>query len=191
MNDISSEPTCEPTDEYLVKEAVAGDEKAFVRLVSRYKRKIFGLAGRFARDADELDDICQDIFIKIFENLGKFRNDAPFEHWLSRVAVRTCYDVLRKRKYEKGFVPWESVHYEIEGRPAGAEEGAEWAHALLEWGLARLKPAERLVITLLELEEKPVREIAGMTGWSEANVKVRAFRARRKLKQVLEKHHER
>jgi RNA polymerase sigma-70 factor (ECF subfamily) len=57
--------------------------------------------------------------------------------------------------------------------------------------LAELKPAERLVITLLELEEKPVREIADLTGWSEVNVKVRAFRARQKLKRILEKHHER
>ncbi|HTP64087.1 MAG TPA: RNA polymerase sigma factor [Geobacteraceae bacterium] len=181
----------EPTDEHLVKDALSGDEEAFVRLVGRYKRKVFGLSARFARDADELDDICQDIFIKIYENLGKFRNDAPFEHWLSRVAVRTCYDVLRRRKREKGMVPWDAVHYEIADSGRGETEAAEEAHRVLEWGMARLKPAERLVITLLELEEKSVREIAGMTGWSEANVKVRAFRARQKLKQLLEKHHER
>ncbi len=183
--------TSEPADEILVNEAIAGNDEAFVQLVSRYKRKVFSLGARFARDADELDDICQDVFIKIYGNLGKFRNDAPFEHWLSRIAVRTCYDVLRKRKHEKGLVPWEAVHYEIADHGRDEAEAAEEAHRILEWGLARLKPEERLIITLLELEEKSVREVAGLTGWSETNVKVRAFRARQSLKHLLEKHHER
>jgi len=68
---------------------------------------------------------------------------------------------------------------------------AEEARTLLEKGMSQLNLAERMVITLLELEEKSVREIAGLTGWSETNVKVRAFRARQKLKRILEKHHER
>jgi len=187
MRDIISD--C--TDESLVKDALGGDDQAFVQLVRRYKRKVFGLAGRFARDGDELDDICQEVFIKVYENLGKFRHEAPFEHWLSRISVRTCYDFLRKRKIERRFVPWDSVSYEIEDREGIDTEAAEEAQRILDWGLARLKPAERLVITLLELEEKSVREIAAVTGWSEANVKVRAFRARQHLKRLLEKHHER
>jgi RNA polymerase sigma-70 factor (ECF subfamily) len=187
MKDI----TTGPADERLVKEAVDGDDEAFVQLVRRYKRRVFGLAARFARDGDELDDICQDIFIKIYENLGKFRNEAPFEHWLSRVSIRTCYDALRKRKSEKGQVPWDAVCHEIEDRSSAEAEAAEEAQAILEWGMASLKPAERLVLTLLELEEKSVREVAALTGWSEANVKVRAFRARQNLKRLLEKYHER
>lgn len=183
--------TSDPADDRLIKDVLAGDDKAFVQLVHRYKRKVFALAARFSRDADELDDICQDIFIKVYENLGKFRNDAPFEHWLARISTRTCYDALRKRKKENLLVPWESIHYEIANCANGQTEAFEQARDLLERGLAGLQPAERLVITLLELEEKSVREIAGMTGWSEANVKVRAFRARQKLKRILEKEHER
>jgi RNA polymerase sigma-70 factor (ECF subfamily) len=181
----------EPADERLIIDALAGNDEAFVQLVRRYKRKVFALAARFSRDADELDDICQDIFIKVYENLGKFRNEAPFEHWLARISTRTCYDALRRRKKENLLVPWESIHYEIADVAVGETEAAEQARSFLERGLAGLQPAERLVITLLELEEKSVREIAGMTGWSEANVKVRAFRARQKLKRLLEKEHER
>ena len=187
MRDITSDPA----DERLVKAALAGDDEAFVQLVRRYKRKVFALAARFSRDRDELDDICQEVFIKVYENLGKFRNDAPFEHWLARISTRTCYDALRKRKKENILVPWESIHYELADSASVATEAAEQARDLLERGLARLLPAERLVITLLELEEKSVREIAGMTGWSETNVKVRAFRARQKLKRLLEREHER
>lgn len=187
MNVINSEPS----DESLIQEVRDGNKEAFVQLVLRYKRKVFGLAARFARDADDLDDICQDVFIKIYENIGKFRADAPFEHWLSRITIRTCYDALRSRKKEKGNVPLEGTHHLLEYSSIGTNQAAEEARNLLERGLAQLRPEERLVITLLELEEKSIREIAGMTGWSQANVKVRAFRARQKLKQLLEKHYER
>jgi RNA polymerase sigma-70 factor (ECF subfamily) len=187
MNVIASEPP----DERLIAEILAGKDEAFVQLVRRYKRKVFGLAARFARDADDLDDICQDVFIKIYENIGKFRNDAPFEHWLSRITVRTCYDALRRRRKEKHHVPLSTVHYQIEDEAQGADEAVEEARILLDRGLAGLRPEERLVITLLELEEKSVREVAALTGWSEGNVKVRAFRARQKLKRILERYHER
>jgi RNA polymerase sigma-70 factor, ECF subfamily len=181
----------EPSDEKLIQDVLAGNKGAFVHLVGRYRRKVFALAARFARDADDLDDICQDVFIKVYENLGKFRADAPFEHWLSRVATRTCYDALRSRKKEKGTVPLENFHAFVEDGSIGVKQAAEEARTFLEWGLGQLRPDERLVITLLELEEKSIREIAGMTGWSEPNVKVRAFRARQKLKHLLEKQYER
>lgn len=181
----------EPADERIIEDVLAGKEGAFVQLVNRYRRKVFAMSARFARDRDDLDDICQDIFIKIYENLGKFRSDAPFEHWLSRIAIRTCYDALRKRRRERGNIPLENVHFQIAAESGEDLLAAEEARGILEKGMAQLKPAERLVITLLELEEKTVREIADLTGWSETNVKVRAFRARQKLKKLLEKYHER
>jgi RNA polymerase sigma-70 factor (ECF subfamily) len=183
--------TGETSDERLIADARRGEEVAFVQLVRRYKRRVFGLAARFARDEDELDDICQDVFIKIYEKLNTFRGDAPFEHWLTRITIRTCYDALRSRRKEKRTVSLEKVHNEIEDAAFGSRQAAAQARNLLEWGLAKLRPEERLVITLLELEEKSVREISELTGWSTANVKVRAFRARQKLKAVLEEHHER
>ncbi|HEX9006930.1 MAG TPA: sigma-70 family RNA polymerase sigma factor, partial [Bacteroidota bacterium] len=97
----------EPSDESLIRDVCAGNKQAFVELVRRHKRRVIALAARFARDADDLDDISQEVFIKVYENLGKFRADAPFEHWLSRIAVRTCYDALRSRRKEKGNVPLE------------------------------------------------------------------------------------
>jgi RNA polymerase sigma-70 factor (ECF subfamily) len=179
------------TDEIIIRDVIAGKDGAFAQLVNRYKRKIFAMAARFARDSDDLDDICQDIFIKVYENLDKFRHDAPFEHWLSRIAIRTCYDALRKRRREKGNVPLDEIHYQIAAESGEDFVAAEHARSLLEKGMTELKPPERLVITLLELEEKPIREVAQLTGWSETNVKVRAFRARQKLKRFLEKHNER
>ena len=172
--------TDEPTDERLIQSTLSGDEEAFAELVRRYKRRIFGIPGRFARNDHELDDICQEIFVKAYQNLAKFRGDAPFEHWVSRIAVHSCYDFLRKTHRERANVSLDQVEIAVEDNV-----GAERANELLQWAMNKLSADERLVITLLELEEKSVREVAGLTGWSESNVKVRAFRARQRLREVL------
>lgn len=173
------------TDEDLVKAALSGDDDAFAELVRRHKRRVFGIAARYAGSRHELEDVSQEVFIKVYKNLGRYRGDAPFVHWISKIAVNACYDLLRKRRREVEEAPIE----EIESLPDAAiseDKASEEAWALLRDAMSRLRPDERLVITLLELEERPVREIALLTGWSESKVKVRAFRARKELKRILE-----
>lgn len=179
------------SDESLISATLAGDEGAFALLVARYKRRIFGLASRFARDGDEVEDICQEVFIKAYENLAAFRHDAPFEHWLTRIAVRASHDALRRRRREKGQSGFDDYVFEVRDFGAEARHEARLARELLKWALSRLREEERIVITLLELEGYSVREIASLTGWSESNVKVRAHRARQVLKRVLEESDER
>ena len=181
-----SAPIDEPTDERLIQSTLAGDDEAFAELVRRHKRKIFGIAVRFARNDAELNDICQEIFVKAYQKLKSFRGEAPFEHWVSRIAVHSCYDFLRATRHDRENVSLDGI--EIGVRP---DESARDASELLHWAMARLSADERLVITLLELEERSVRETAELTGWSESNVKVRAFRARQALKKILEASHER
>ena len=147
---------------------------------------MFRLAARFTRSEHELDDLCQEIFLKVYENLKQFRGDAPFEHWVSRIAVRTCYDALRKQRHDKRHLPLDEMGVELQDRRIDAQLSAAEARSVVLWAVARLKPEERLVITLMELEEKSVKEIAGLTGWTEVNVKVRAWRARQALKRILE-----
>jgi RNA polymerase sigma-70 factor (ECF subfamily) len=175
-----------PNDERLIKAVLAGDDEAFSELVRRYKPKVFRLAARFVRDNDELDDICQEAFIKAYQSLKKFRGDAPFEHWLTKIAVNVCYDMLRKQSRKRDNVPLDSVGFSIgEPQSPSSSSGSE-AWDILKNAFVKLRPEDRLVITLLNLEEKSVRETASLTGWSEANVKVRAFRARKELKRILE-----
>lgn len=176
----------EPTDECLIQSTLAGDDEAFAELVRRHKRKVFGIAARFARNDAELNDVCQEIFVKAYQNLKSFRGEAPFEHWVSRIAVRSCYDFLRATRRDRENVALDGI--EIGVQPDG---NVEHARELLRWAMAKLPADERLVITLLELEERSVRETAELTGWSESNVKVRAFRARQALKNILEANHER
>ena len=178
-------PTEVSTDERLIKAAVAGDDEAFTELVRRHKRKVFHIVARFARNNSELDDICQEIFIKIYQSLRKYRGDAPFEHWASKIAVNSCYDALRKRQREGNEVPMEVA--DLPAAAATSEEiRGDDAWDILKPALAKLRPEDRLVITLLSLEEKSVREISALTGWGESKVKVRAFRARKELKRILE-----
>lgn len=180
----------ESSDEQLVAATLAGDDGAFADLARRHKSRVFGLAARFARNAAELEDICQEVFIQAYFKLRQFRGDSPFEHWLLRMATFKCYDHLRKRQRSAPSISvevlLESGHEPTAPRAAEPDPQLERLHT----ALARLAPKERLVITLLELEERSVQEIAELTGWSPGNVKVRAFRARAALRKLMETSHE-
>ncbi|MDB6071836.1 MAG: polymerase, sigma-24 subunit, RpoE [Verrucomicrobiales bacterium] len=179
-------------DHTLVLAARSGDMAAFGGLVALYKTRVFATAAKYARNHHELEDLAQDIFIKAWKGLGTFRGEAPFEHWLMRLAVRACFDFLRRNRTrrEKEIsrdALIESGHPGMDG--IGAPEIVEETEALLEVrrAMTLLAPKERHVLTLLELEEKTVREVAELTGWSETNVKVRAFRARQSLKKYIQR----
>jgi len=180
-----------PPDEALVAASLGGDDDAFAELVVRHKRRVFATAARFARDDHQLDDIAQEVFVRVFRNLGKFRAEAPFAHWLARITVSACYDFLRKERRVREQVSLDAAVLEMPDRRIDAALSAGRARELLDYALRRLTPEERLIITLAEIEERPMREIADLTGWSESNVKVRAFRARQSLKRILETSHER
>ena len=177
-------------DESLVAATLRGDDDAFAEIVRRYKRRVFASAARFARDEHQLDDIAQEVFVRAFRNLGKFRGDAPFEHWLARIIVSACYDFLRKERRVREHVALDAIEFEVRDLTIDAAIAAGRARELLAFAMRRLTPDERLVVTLCEIEERSVREVAELTGWSESNVKVRAFRARQNLKKILETSHE-
>ncbi len=139
------------------------------------------------------EDLAQDVYMKMFANLHQYRGEMPFEHWVSRVAVTTCIDKLRYQK-RRPELRWADLgEKEAEVMEAILTSNAEPqispgepAKELLDKLLARLGPEDRLVINLLELERKSVAEISDITGWKASAVKVRAFRARKKLKKHLE-----
>ena len=139
------------------------------------------------------EDLAQEVFIKMFARLEDYeaRAGVPFEHWLSRLAVRTCLDALRAEK-RRPELRWSDLAEEQRSWLdfLRADEGtmpeteAASARELIEWFLTQLNPDDRLVISMLDLQQKSVREIGLLTGWSVPLVKVRAFRARRKLRQL-------
>ena len=183
----------EPTDAELIAAVIQGDTASFEPLLRKYQPRVFATARRYARRESEVEDIVQEVFIKAFQKLGSFRGEAPFEHWLMRLAVRTCYDFLRahQRNRETSFTELSQPETDWLDQfvvdPGAAAENAAAARQLIHRILDRLSPSARLVITLLEIEERPVKQIAQMTGWSVPLVKVRAFRARAEMRKILAK----
>jgi RNA polymerase sigma-70 factor (ECF subfamily) len=185
-------PPVERDDTQSVAAVRAGDTAAFEDLVRKYQPRVFATARRYSRREDEVQDIVQEIFIKAFNKLDTFRGEAPFEHWLMRLAVRTCYDFLRahQRRRESAFTdltePEDDWLERFVAEPASAPEDADAARALVNRLMEMLSPKARLIITLLEIEERSVKEIAALTGWSPTLVKVRAFRARAEMRRCLQ-----
>ena len=183
----------ERTDSELIAAVLKGDAASFEPLIVKYQPRVFATARRYARRESEVEDIVQEIFLKAFNKLKSFRGEAPFEHWLMRLAVRTCYDFLRghQRNRETAFTELTEPETEWLDRfvvqPNDADENASAARALVDKILEQLSPPARLVITLLEIEERSVKEIAALTGWSVPLVKVRAFRARAEMRKIVAK----
>jgi RNA polymerase sigma-70 factor (ECF subfamily) len=181
----------ERTEAEMIAAVLKGDTASFEPLVEKYSPRLFATARRYARHESEVEDIVQQVWLKAFEKLGSFRGEAPFEHWLMRVAVRTCYDSLRahQRNREKIFSeltePEEDWLDRFVSQPDAADENAEAARQLIERVLEQLSPPARLIITLLEIEGRSVKEVSKLTGWSVPLVKVRAFRARAEMRRIL------
>ena len=175
----------------LIRAAQSGDESAFNTIIRACKGRLLGMASRYVQSAPELDELGQDIFVHIWKGLRSYRFDAPFPNWVSRVAVNTCLSHIkrRRRRWSLFVSPDEPDALErVADRSIEAEGHARDAVERIRPALESLKPKDRLIITLLHIEERPVAEIAELTGWSESNVKVRALRARLKLKELLQQY---
>ena len=183
----------ERSEAELIAAVLAGDSASFEPLVAKYSPRVFATARRYARREIEIEDIAQEVWLKAFDKLKSFRGEAPFEHWLMRMTVRTCYDFLRghQRNRESSFSDLSEPENDWLERfvtaPESASENADAAKLLIERVLEKLSPPARLVITLLEIEDRSVKEIAQLTGWSVPLVKVRAFRARGEMRKILAK----
>jgi len=176
----------------LVQAALQHDDEAARRLV----RELYPLVAKLVRShrprrtAEE--DLCQMIFIKIFQNLPQFSGNVPLEHWVSRIAVNTCLNQIQSEKIRPELRHADMTEEEVAVLENLAATPAELApdqklasRQLVEHLLETLKPSERLVIEMVYLQGRSVEEIHKLTGWSTALVKVRAFRARQKMKKQL------
>lgn len=171
----------------LVAAALAPDgDHAFAELVRRHKPRITRLVARFARNPADLDELAQDVFLQAHRALHRYRGDAPLEHWLCRIATRRCQDYLRRLYRRRWFTSLDALldsGYEPSPEPAPA---ADPRLDTLRLALRRLPPDQQTILTLLELEDHSVRDTALLTGLSEANVRVRAHRARHALRACFE-----
>jgi RNA polymerase sigma-70 factor (ECF subfamily) len=176
----------------LVKAALQHDDDAARKLV----RGLYPLVAKVVRAhrprRTPEEDLCQMIFIKMFQKLPQFSGKVPLEHWVSRIAVNTCLNQIAFEKVRPEIRHADLSEEEqavVETLATTSEELAPdkklASRQLVEHLLTVLKPAERLIVDLIYLQGRSVAEIRKMTGWSEPLVKVRAFRARQKMKKLL------
>jgi RNA polymerase sigma-70 factor (ECF subfamily) len=176
----------------LVAAVLRHDETAARELVRELYPLVAKLvrAHRPARSAEE--DLCQMIFIKVLQKLSQYSGQVPLEHWVSRIAINTCLNQIQAEKARPELREADLSEEQsavVRNLAATSDELAPdqsfASRQLVEHLMNALKPAERLVIDLLYLQQRSVEEIRSVTGWSGPLVKVRAFRARRKMKQLL------
>lgn len=184
-----------PGDGDIIQRILAGEVNAYELLLVRYREYVFGIVMNHVPEND-VKEVAHDAFVRAYKSLPTYKYKGAFKNWLSKIAVRTCYDYWRTRyrtherplstldERQKNWVKryYANVHTaSYEKTTSGCE-----ARELLEWAMDRLSPEDRMVLELIHIEMIPVKEAAHMLGWSIANVKVRAFRARRKLRKILD-----
>lgn len=168
-----------------IASARAGDAGAYARLVGRYQGVVTKQMWRFTRDRVELEILVQEVFVAAWMGLPKYRAQAPFLHWLRRVATYTGYDYWKRQERDRTRRAALEGERSLAEPPSADMEPPEAAGYLYDL-LAQLPAKERLVLTLMYFDECSTQEIAERIGWSRSLVKVRAFRARKKLRAQLE-----
>ena len=168
-----------------IRATLTGDGEAYSRLISRYQNDISARMWRFSRDRRELEELVHDVFVEAYVSLKGFKAKAPFSHWLNRIATRVGYRWWKKQKRksdrEAPLQDWDQTLLDEPQDPLAPQEAAEMLHGLL----AQLRPRDRLVLTLMYLEDLSINQIADQTGWSKTMVKVQVHRARKRLKALM------
>lgn len=184
------------TEETIIRRIIDGDVNLFEQILRKYEGYVLTIVKRHV-PVNMIEDTAQEAFIRTYQALPDFQNQGGFRHWLSTITVRTCYDLLRKhyRRRECVMEPLSGdyTHWLDTLTSAESEEKfnriarREEARELLDHVLKNLSAEERIVLELVHLEGYSCREAAEMLDWSTANVKVRAYRSRRKLRRLLTK----
>jgi RNA polymerase sigma-70 factor (ECF subfamily) len=168
-----------------IEASLRGDERAYGRLVDRYQSLIAAQMWRFSRDPAIVEELVQEAFVECYLGLAKFRGQSPLLHWLRRIATRVGYRhwklKARERRNDEALANEPANRSVPPVNPAPAE-AAEWLHRIL----AQLPPEDRLVLTLHYFEDLDMNDIAERMGWTRSLAKVRAFRARKRLRRLLE-----
>lgn len=171
------------SDFELVELAQNGDPDAYDQLVLRHQEVIGRQMRRFTKDHSILEELTQTVFVRAYLNLKSFRPKGPFIHWLRLIASRVGYDHWRQNYRQPNFIEFNATVHSAEPGTINAQQEAE---QILEFILARLTPEERQLVYMLYKDEMTTAEVAECMGWNIAMTKMRAYRARKKLRKILE-----
>lgn len=166
-----------------IRKSLHGDADAYRRLIEQHQAAVGKLLWRFTRDPAEHEELVQQVFVDAYLGLRSYRGEAPFEHWLSRIAVRVGYALWRQKKRRKTVLltdeHWKQLA-QSEDPVSDSREAGALVHRLLE----RLPQRDRLVLTLRYLEQCDVAQTAYRLGWTPVRVRVQTHRAIEKLRTI-------
>jgi len=178
----------------LARQAQGGDESAFAEIVRRYSPRVFSTASRFFRQRSLVEEAAQEVFLKAYTQLGSFEGRGSLEGWLTRIATNTCLNMLRGAKRRPELTVSDLSDDEgqwLEQQMANSEQRSVESNLvaadLADRLLSVLSPEDQQALLMIDGEQASIKEVAEATGWSESKVKVRAFRARKKIRESMEK----
>jgi RNA polymerase sigma-70 factor (ECF subfamily) len=181
----------------LARLAREGDETAFEEIMRRYSPRVFRFAGKFFRQRSLVEEAAQEVFLKAFTELGSYEGRGSMEGWLTRITTNTCLNLLRSSKRRPELTVSDLTEDETSWLDHNLTDAARERHQSSERSLVAadlagrvlqtLAPDDQLVLMLIDGQEASVKDVVQMTGWSESKVKVQAFRARRRMREAVEK----
>ena len=174
-------------DQIYIDQILNGDTQAFSVLVDRYKDLVFTLALRMMKNREEAEEVSQDTFIKVFKSLNRFKGESKFSTWIYKVTYNCCLDRLKKLKRSHATVPIDEFSANKLGMMDNALDAMEKGerHAAVKHCLNQLPSEDAFLITMYYFEEQSLEEISKIIGLKPNNVKVKLFRARKKLATIL------
>lgn len=181
----------------LARSARDGDESAFAEIMRRYSPRVFHYASRFFRQRNLIEDAAQEVFLKAFTELDSFEGRGSMEGWLTRITTNTCLNMLRSSKRRPEMTTadlsedestWlDDQMIDLANERHRSAERSSVAADLTAKVLEGLPADDQLVLMLMDGEDASVKDVAKLTGWSESKVKVQAFRARKRMREAVDK----
>lgn len=177
-------------DQHYINLILEGDTNAFAVLVNRYKDLVYTLTMRMLKNREEAEEVAQDSFIKVYKSLNKFKGDSKFSTWIYKIAYNTSLDRLKKNKKHYNDVPIdEFTAHQVKTIDNALDnlESKEQTKAIQDC-IALLPSDDGFLLTLYYFDEMSLEEISQTIGLTSNNVKVKIFRARKKLATILKNH---
>jgi RNA polymerase sigma-70 factor, ECF subfamily len=169
----------------LILDVQAGNHEAFRELVERHMRRVYDLAYGFLNDHDDAEDIAQDVFVKVYHSIGKFRYESGFSTWLYRITANSSLDRLKQRKRSIArFIPMEESHVGEAAITQGTDNLDSSAH--VERALHELPTLQRAVVMLRHMEGFSTKQVSVILKCSEGTVKTHLHRGLKKMRQKLQ-----
>lgn len=172
-------------DVELISQVLSGNMNAFTFLVSRYQKLVVHITGRLIQRQDELEDVCQEVFLKVFQNIGKYRNECKLSTWIATIAYNSSINYLRKYKKGDMVSSEDLLSMPVISDSKAMDFERMDLHQYIRNQIELLPVQYRTVLTLFHLEEFSYQEIEQITGMPEGTVKSYLFRAKALLKEKL------